>query len=297
MKKLITIAALLAATTITTRAQQALTYTQYAEHRSALNPAASLLQEQGEFSFIGRRQWVGLEGAPTAYWGSGHIGLPQFGATVGLNIKHESMAVEDHLEASVFFAKAVRISEKEYIGLSLNAGLSHVNGNFSALDPQDPTFRDDVRETDVMTGFGVMLYSPERYYVGLSLPRLMLSTLGLGGMKQYDFRNQYHLIAGALVPMGADFHLKPSLLVTYAQSLRPQADIGAMVFVKRVFGVGLNVRSYGEVAGMVQLNFGGLGIGYSYQFNARNEPLNRRINNTTHEVGLRYRFGKSFGLL
>ncbi len=297
MKQLITTAALVAATTIAAIAQQALTYTQYAENRSVLNPAASLLQGQGEVSFIGRRQWVGLEGAPTAYWGSGHIGMQRIGATLGLNIKHESMAVEDNLEASVFFAKAVRISEREYVGLSLNAGVSHVNGNFSALDPQDPAFRDDVRETDVVTGFGVMVYSPERYYVGLSLPRLMLSNLGVGGVKQYDFRNQYHLMAGALFPLGMDFHAKPSLLVTYAQNLRPQADIGVMAFVKRVFGVGLNVRSYGEVAGMAQLNFSGLGIGYSYQFNARNEPLNRRINNTTHEVGLRYRFGNPNGLL
>jgi len=51
------------------------------------------------------------------------------------------------------------------------------------------------------------------------------------------------------------------------------------------------VRSYGEVAGMAQFNFGGFGLGYSYQFNPGNEPLNRRISNTTHEIGLQYRFG------
>jgi len=59
----------------------------------------------------------------------------------------------------------------------------------------------------------------------------------------------------------------------------------------------LNVRSYGELAGMAQFNFGGLGLGYSYQFNPGSEPLDRRISNTTQEIGLRYRFGARTGLL
>ena len=278
-------------------AQRALTYTQHIENPVGLNPATSLMRPVGEVSVIGRRQWVGLDGAPTVYWGSAHFGMARIASTVGVNVKHESMGVEDNLEASAFFAKSVRISEKEYIGLSLNLGVNFVDGRFSSLDPADPAFHEDVKETDLMTGFGVVVYSPNRYYVGLSMPRLMLSKLGVGGEKQYDFRNQYHLIAGALFPLGIDFHVRPSLLVTYAGSLRPQWDIGAMAFIKRVFGVGLNVRTYGELAAMAQFNFGGVGIGYSYQFGTRNEPLNRQINNTTHEVGLRYRFGGQTDLL
>src|SRR5690606_20366701 len=132
-----------------------------------VNPAASLMHMEGEVSVIGRRQWVGLDGAPTVFWGSGHMGLQRFGATVGLTLRHESMAVEKLTEASAFFAKSVRISETEYVGLSLNAGFSYMDGRFSQLDPQDPAFREDVRETDALVGFGVMLYRPERYYVGL----------------------------------------------------------------------------------------------------------------------------------
>src|SRR5690606_5232962 len=122
-------------------------------------------------------------------------------------------------------------------------------------------------------GFGVMLYRPDRYYVGLSLPRLMLGNLGVGRDSRYTFRSIYHLTAGALFNMGADFKLRPSLLVTYAENLRPQTEAGAMVFIKEVFGLGANVRSYGEVAGMAQIYFSGFGLGYSYQFNPGNQPL------------------------
>jgi len=278
-------------------AQQPLTHTQHGKLRTVINPAASLIHLDGEVSVIGRRQWVGIEGAPTVFWGSGHIGFDGIGATAGLNIRHESLAVEKLTEASAYFAKSVRISESEYVGLSLNAGFSYLDGRFSQLDPMDPAFREDVRETDALVGFGVMLYRPERYYVGLSLPRLMLGNLGLTGDSRYQFTNIYHLTAGALFHLGTDFQFRPSLLVTYAESLRPQAEASAMFFVKEVFGIGANVRTYGEIAGMAQFNFSGFGLGYSYQFNPGNQPLNQRINNTTHEIGLSYRFGGDLGLL
>jgi len=64
------------------------------------------MAQGGEASVIGRRQWVGMDGAPTVFWGSGHVG---FAATAGLNIRrHESLAVEKLTEASAFFAKSVR---------------------------------------------------------------------------------------------------------------------------------------------------------------------------------------------
>ncbi|WP_353183692.1 PorP/SprF family type IX secretion system membrane protein [Parapedobacter lycopersici] len=296
MKKIL-LMVILAATAFTLRAQQPLTHTQYGAQRTAVNPALSLLRPEGEVSFLGRRQWVGIEGAPTAFWGSGHMGFRKMGSTAGVNIRHERLAVERLTEASAFFAKGIRISESEYVGLSLNAGFSYLDGRFSQLDPGDPAFRDDVRETDAVVGFGVAVYRPGRYYVGLSLPRLMLGTLGVGAESRYDFRNQYHLTAGALFRLGADFGFRPSLLVTYAGNLRPQADVQAMFFVGEVFGLGLNVRSYGDLAGLAEFRFGGFGVGYSYQFNPGNEPLNRRMNNSTHEIGLQYRFGGTNSLL
>jgi len=276
-------------------AQQPLTHTQHGRLRTVLNPAASLLAGGGEVSVISRRQWVGVDGAPAVFWGSGHVGFEHFGATAGLTIRHEKLAVEKISEASAFFAKSVRISQTEYVGMSLNAGIAYMNGRFSQLDPTDPAFREDIAEVDPLVGFGVMLYRPERYYVGLSLPRLMLGSIGGSDDSRYNFRNVYHLTAGALFPLGTDFHFRPSVLITYSESLRPQAEASALFFIKEVFGIGGNFRSYGEIAGMAQFNFAGFGLGYSYQFNPGSEVLSNRINNTTHEIGLSYRFGNQSG--
>lgn len=297
MKRIRHIIAAILLTVAAAHAQQPLTPAQYGDIRTPVNSAASLMAPQGAVSITGRRQWVGLDGAPTVYWGSGHLGFQKLGATAGINIRHETLAVEKLTEASAFFAKSVRISNTEYVGVSINAGFSYMDGRFSQLDPADPAFREDIRETDALVGFGVLLYRPEKYYVGLSLPRLMLGSLGGSEANRYNFRNIYHLTAGAMFGLGPDFQFRPSLLVTYAESLRPQAEVGAMFFARRAVGLGVNVRSYGSLAGMAQINVRGFGIGYSYQFGTRNEALNRGISNNTHEIGLSYRFGQTTGLL
>ncbi len=288
------VAATLMALVSAANAQRAITYTNYHSIPAPLNNAASLVQGTGEIQFTGRRQWVGLEGAPQALWGSGHIALENLDATSGISLHHQQVAVEKYSEASAFFAKAVRISESEYLGLSLSAGVSFYDGNFAKLDPSDPAFRDDVRQTDFLTGFGVVLYRPDRYYVGLSLPRLALSALGEGGQgRQYNPASQYHLTAAAVFPIGNDFHAKPALLVTHAANMRPQAEIGALFYVKRVFGVGLNLRTYGDMAGMARVNLEGFSLGYGYQFNTRSQIGKRNLENQTHEIGIAYRFGEN----
>lgn len=271
--------------------QQTITHNQFGHNHTAVNAAASLIQQGGEISFIGRHQWVGLEGAPTVYTGSGHIAFRKIGATTGFNVRQENVGVESTTEADLFFAKAIRLSEKDYLGMSLNAGISSYKGNFSSLDHQDVSFRDDITDVNSVVGFGMILYRPERYYVGISLPKLVLANLGNNAERQYDVRNQYHFSAGMLFRLDDDFHIKPSMLLSYARDYDLVADASAMLYIKRMLGLGLSLRSYGDLSALAETNFSGFGIGYSYQFNPKNQPLNRKINNATHEIGVRYRFG------
>src|SRR5690606_17470603 len=92
-------------------AQQPLTHTQYGQLRTVLNPAASLMHRGGEVSVIGRRQWVGMDGAHTEFWGSRHIGLQKIGSTTEISNRHQRLAVEQLTEALAFFVTSVNISE------------------------------------------------------------------------------------------------------------------------------------------------------------------------------------------
>ena len=270
-------------------AQQQVTHTQHGQQRVPLNSATSLLSPTGEIQVMARRQWMGVEGAPQVLWGSAHIGMQNIKATAGVNFRQERMGVERLSEASLFFAKSVRLSARDYLGVSLNAGLAYFQGNYSSLDPTDPAFRDEM-ETEALAGFGVLFYRPGRYYAGVSLPRLSLGSLR-DDASRYAFGNVYHVHGGALLGLGGDMALRPSVLATYTEDFGTQVEASALVVLKEQLGLGLNVRSTGELAGMAQFHFGSFGLGYSYQFMPGSGTLNRRMNNATHDLGISYRFG------
>ncbi|MEH6305675.1 PorP/SprF family type IX secretion system membrane protein [Olivibacter sp. CPCC 100613] len=291
--KFISVITALLVSHLITNAQQAPTYNQYANQPTALNPTASLLQPDGEIALLGRKQWVNLEGAPTAYWMTAHAPWRKFSATIGINVRHESLAVENATELSAFLAKSVRLSENEYLAMSMSLGVSFYQGSFSQVDPQDPAFRSDIRENTALMGFGVLLYRPEGYYIGLSMPRLALSDLGSGGdlNRQYNFSNQYHVMGGAVFHLDQSFDLKPAFLASYIPGVPLQGDLSAMVYVQKMAGLGLNARTNSDLSALLEIMVGPLKLGYSYQFNANDNPLKRRIDNATHEIGLSYRFG------
>ena len=293
--KFISVVTILLLGIIVAKAQQAPTYNQYANQPTALNPTASLLRPDGEVALLGRKQWVGLEGAPTSYWMTAHLPWRQFGAAVGINVRHESLAIEDATELSAFLAKSVRISEKESLAVSMSLGVSFYNGSFSQVDPGDPAFRSDIREQTALMGLGVLLYRPEGYYIGLSMPRLALSDLGSGGEinRQYNFSNQYHVMGGALFPLDQSFDIKPAFLASYIPGVPLQADLSATLYVQKIAGLGLNARTNRDLSALLEIMIGPLKVGYSYQFNSNDNPLKRRIDNATHEVGISYRFGNT----
>src|SRR5690606_10356020 len=130
-------------------------------------------------------------------------------------------------------------------------------------------FREDIRESTALLGFGVLLYRPEVYYAGISMPRLALNKLGSGGdvNRQYNFRTQYHAMGAVVIGLDESFDLKPAVLVSYVSGLPLRGDLSAMGYVAKTFGLGLNVRSSGDLGGMLEVNIGAAKIGYSYQFN------------------------------
>jgi len=258
---------------------------------TAVNPAFSLMQKNGNISFIGRQQWVGLEGAPNVYWGHAHLGLKQLGATTGIQFGQDNVGVEKQTQVSLFFAKSIRLSEKDYLGMALSAGLIHFDARYSNLDGLDPSFNQDINEADALLGIGITLFRPEKYYVGLSIPRFTSGGVGVFGNTKYNFENQYFLSAGYLFPMGGSFQLRPSVIMAYTNSTKTTLDASVMVFAQRTVGLGMGVRSQGDLSGKLHINYAGLGLGYSYQFNPKNQPLSRYINNSSHEVGITYNFG------
>ncbi|RYF25966.1 MAG: type IX secretion system membrane protein PorP/SprF [Flavobacteriales bacterium] len=276
--------------------QQTVNYSQYATAVTPINTAGSFLYKEAQVNVIGRYQWVDLEGAPTAYRLAASMPIGKTDLRIGLNIKHENISVEKLGEALAFVGKEVRLSATDYLALSVGAGVSYYNGNFSQLSSVDPMFSNDLKETEGMLSAGLMYYRPEKFYAGISLPRLTFSKIGLGSSSlNYDVSTLYHFTAGAVIPLGSDFDLKPATLLSYAKNLDFQADVSALFYLKKTFGLGANIKTEGEMAALASLLIKNVNIGFGYQFATSNSPLSRTFNNSTYEFSLAYRFGKGFG--
>nr|WP_294943272.1 PorP/SprF family type IX secretion system membrane protein [uncultured Mucilaginibacter sp.] len=270
--------------------QNTFSYNQYADNLTPVNPAYSLLDKAGNVNILGRRQFVGLDGAPTSLLMSLSVPLESIGASAGLFLVNDKFAVENQTEVNAFFAKSIQLANSAYLSVSLNAGIRSYLANYSTLDPNDPVFSQDVRETKPNIGFGIMFYS-DNYYVGVSVPELSFRNLGNASVQQANYlRSHYYFCGGALIKLNDDVQFKPASLVSYLQGSPVIADFSGTVYLKEQLGLGVNYRTNKQVAGIISVNANSFKVGYSYQFGTSSSNLGG-YNNATHEVSISYRWG------
>lgn len=277
----------------TLRAQQATTYTQYADNQVPFNSAYSLLDKAGSVNMNSRKQWTGIEGSPYTIQFNGHLPIESIKSAGGLSVTYDKFNIEKLTEVTAFFAKAVQLSASDYLAASFNAGFRNYRALYSEADASDPSFRDDIRETIGTVGLGLMFYDPDRYYVGASIPRLSIRSLGNASAdERRNYSNTYYFSGAYLFTLSPDIRLKPATLVSYSRAFDTEADFSATVYLQDKFGFGVNYRTTNEIAGILSLTLNNnFKIGYSYQTGIGNDNLGR-ISNGSHELSLGFRFGK-----
>ncbi len=273
---------------------QQFSYTQYMDNLTPLNPAYSLLDKAGSLNMLGRKEWVGVDGAPTTFLFNGNIPIPAINAAAGLIVLNDQFAIERQTEVNAYFAKSIQLGPEAYLGVSLNAGVRNYVANYSQLAANDPVFATDVRQTKPNVGFGVMYYT-DWYYLGVSVPELTFTSLGTASIQNNNnFINHYYFSGALITNIDEDIKFKPATLFSYASGVPLVADFSGTFYLKETLGLGVNYRTNNEMAGIITINVSSFHVGYSYQFGTTSNNLGG-ANIPTHEVTLSYRFGKTSG--
>jgi len=279
---------------ITTRgafAQQGLNYTQYIDNQTPINPTFSLLNPYGSVNTLVRKQWVGVPGSPTTYLINGSIPIESVNGSAGLVAENDVLAIENLTNASAFFAKSIKLNDKQNLAVSISAGFRSYTANYSGVDASDPVFQNNIRQTNLNMGFGVMFYTSD-YYAGFSLPQLNIRTLGTASLQDNaDFQNHYYFTGGFASKLNQDYKIKYAALVSYSKDASVVGDISSILYMKSMIGVGVNYRTNNEVAGMLSINYNVFHLGYAYEFGTTAANVGG-FSNATNEVTLGIRFGK-----
>ena len=271
-------------------AQQQAMYTQYMFNGLAINPAYAGSQESLSLTALGRKQWLGFDGAPSTQTFSVHSPVGNRKIAWGMLLSHDNIGVTDQYAIYGMYAYRLKLA-KGTLSSGLQVGVDSYRAGLSQVRVRqtgDDFFAfDDVQ--GMLPNFGVGLYySTQRFYSGFSLPRLLTNVYP--GENQSRARQYQHWFfsTGYVFDINRDLKLKPNLLVKAVAGAPIEFDINANLLIKETFWVGLSYRSLASLSGLVEFQATNqFKFGYAYDYGLTD--LNQH-HSGSHEIMLNYQF-------
>lgn len=274
-------------------AQQDPMYNQYIFNAYTINAAEAGTRNYGTLSTLYRWQWVGVDGSPN----TGSFGLETAfgkGWGIGFNAISDRIGPAENQTLNLSLGYHLNLNKKVKMGLGIN-GVSNIqrvslNRLRYLTDLDDPVLTNNINNFNPNVGGGLIIYS-EHTFLGVSMPRFIEYKLSSNELVALDQLRHLFAYAGHIFYVGHHLKVKPSVLAKIVSGAPIEFDLNGVLSFYDVIDIGANYRS-GDGLGLL------LGItvrervvlNYAYEI-----PLTdlRYATIQTHEVGVRYRFGRS----
>ncbi|MEM9024388.1 MAG: type IX secretion system membrane protein PorP/SprF [Bacteroidota bacterium] len=312
---------LLLGATFAAHGQQLGQFSQYMQNMYVLNPAAAGVNHQTDINLSYRRQWTGIENAPTVYYvtastplgkeykkpnyraSSTRISRPQnfkdivtrrkaYHGVGGMVAMHEVGAFKKTF-GNLSYAVHVPFSKTFTMGFGASAGLSNHSFDQSKFDVNEPldltyvNFISGGTSTTVLDiNFGMIGYT-ESFYFGYSAAQLLQNDLSFGENPD-DLETaidlHHYIITGYRKPLNANYTITPSILFKYASPSPASFDLNVKVdYQDRIWGA-FSYRHNAALVLLVGASFNNkLRFGYSYDYSISSL---RDFNSGSHEIFL-----------
>lgn len=271
-------------------------YTHYMFNEAFINPAYSGSKDALSISNLNRLQWVGFKGAPTTFSLNAHTPLRNNNIGIGIGVLSDKIGVGSHVSGTVNFAYRLKVAKNQRLSFGLNLSAGGQQIDFSKLEniPSESVGEDVVLTSEHPSfipnaGFGMYYYS-DRYFVGLSIPRMLNNNYIEGVNKRFDFADwTYYLNGGYVFQFGKDFELMPAVMLKMTQGVSPQLDVSVTSLIKKTFWLGVDYRLDKTVAPIIGVQANrSFRITYSYDISL--DPVKRSNLGGSHELSLSYTF-------
>ena len=281
-------------------AQQDAQYTQYMYNTVSINPAYAGSRGHLSIAALHRSQWVGLDGAPKTQTLNLHTPLGYRGVGMGFSVVNDQIGPTSETYFDLDFSYTIQTSAEARLSFGLKASAHLLDIRFSELNQDignpggvDPTLQQDIQNRFSPNIGGGVYYHTERFYAGLSVPRI-LETTHFDESNVSTAREQMHFyfITGYVFDMDAFWKFKPTILTRIVQGAPLQLDVSANFMYNDKFIMGVAYRWDAAISAMAGFQISPaflLGIAYDREVTELGQAI---FNDGSFEVILRYDFIK-----
>ncbi len=267
-------------------AQQDPLYAQYINNPMTINPAYAGLNNKFNASVSYRNQWGGFEGNPTTFNFNSHISLLDNKIGAGLLVLQDQIGNTKNTEVQAAFAYKLPLDENNTFNFGMQAGVINFRNNVSELnlaDPSDPAFLQNENVTKPNVGAGIILKS-EKYLLGLSIPRLLNTTIDEGGQEFQLYNRTLYMFGSYVYYLNENIRFKPSVLLRGVSGSPVSVDLNFNVSFNEKYAAGIFTRNFNTYGLQVQARLAEkLKFGYTFEM-----PTNNSVGTafSTHEIFL-----------
>jgi type IX secretion system PorP/SprF family membrane protein len=269
--------------------QQDPMYTQYIFNLQTINPAYVGSWETMGFLALSRQQWVGFTGHPSTQTFSFQTPLSTQNVGIGFDVVSDKAGPIQRIMVNLDYSYRILLNTNTSLRFGLKGGFSNYTNDVNSLEPYPDGTPDQVisglveKEFMPNFGFGVFLSSP-RYYLSLSLPRLLQESKG-NFSTMSDIR-QLYFAGGIVYNISDNIKFKPTFMTKAVVGSPFQYDISANFLLAEKFWIGGMYRSgdaFGAIAQwIINSRFR---IGYAADFSLTDM---KNYQHGIHEVMLSY---------
>jgi type IX secretion system PorP/SprF family membrane protein len=278
MKKLILLIFCAIVITGSVKAQIDPLYAQYLNNPLLINPAYSGLNNNFNASLTYRKQWAGFDGSPTTVNASAHSSLFDNKMGVGFYIMQDKAAVNKNTDIQATYAYRIDLKEK-YLSFGLQAGLINYKSNNGDLNPRDPSapeFSGNQSYSKPTFGAGIILNS-ERYFVGLSVPRMLKAKASINGIETDLYQQHFYFTGAYIIFLTERIRLKPAMLLKGVKGAPFSTDLNFSANFDEKYTAGIFTRNFNTYGLLAQMKLKD-NVRFGYVFEVP----------TNHSVGARY---------
>ena len=249
-----------------------------------INPAFAGSNNMFSAGIQYRTQWSGLDGNPTTMNFNSNIALAQNRVGLGIQVIQDQLGDAKNTEFNSVFAYKLKLNDATF-SFGMQFGFIRYSTDASLLniyDKTDPIFQNNISETKFNTGAGLLLKS-DRYVIGLSVPRLLATTLSTGGQDILLYNQNFYLFGSYVVFLNENVRFKPSVLFRGTAGAPISTDLNASFNFQEYYTAGVftrNFKTYGLLAQVIVKSFR---FGYVFEIPGSQDSS---LNFTSHEVTL-----------